>query len=241
MNVFTIGGQAGAGAPEVGIRVARALGARYVEHLALRRLARNLGATAEAVTRKELAFCSRKDRFIQALEYLFSRIGWYGVDPSLGAMPPIELYEELDGVKRLPGEISATDYVDALHETARQFADEGNQVLVKRAGCVTLRDFPEIIHIGLFAPERLRVARIARRLSLGVGEAEDVLSGLERARAAWFAKIADADPMDRDLYSINLTLDDEASISGAVDAIVNEVFSTQPIILSDGYEEPVRI
>ena len=80
MLAFTIGGQAGAGAPEIGRKVARELGGRYVEHMALRRLARELGATAEAVTRKELGFCSRKDRFLAALELLFSRIGWYGGD-----------------------------------------------------------------------------------------------------------------------------------------------------------------
>ena len=126
MKVLTLGGQTGAGAPEIGSKIARTLGYKYVEHLALRRLVRRLDATAEAVTKKELAFGSRKSRFLQQLELMFARFGWYGADMAMGEVPSAEyIFEMLDSKKRMPAEISTDEYMDAIRQTAHDFADEG--------------------------------------------------------------------------------------------------------------------
>ena len=237
MIAITLGGQPGAGAPEIGSKVAKNLGYRYVEHLALRRLARRLDATAEAVTRKELSFGSRKDRFLQTLELLFSRIGWYGADAAMEDAPSGS--QMLDGKKRLPAEIGTSDYIQAIHETADEFATEGSLLLVKRAGCVTLRDRPEIMHVGLFAPRDMRVARVSERIGVGTGEAEDVVTGLEHARAAWFNKIGEADPQDPDLYDLTYNLGGELYDDKVFGQLVSELTAAVPARMDDGYDQPV--
>ena len=212
MLAFTIGGQAGAGAPEIGRKVARELGGRYVEHMALRRLARELGATAEAVTRKELGFCSRKDRFLAALELLFSRIGWYGADFAADGYPAVPYMLDKPDVKMLPAEISDKEYVAGVYRTAHSFINEGNDlILVKRAGCITLKDQPGVVHLGLFSPWASRVNRMANRLGVGVSDAEDIVLGLEKARAGWFTKISGTDPSDPDLYTLRFKTGDNVS------------------------------
>ncbi len=212
MLAFTIGGQAGAGAPEIGRKVARELGGRYVEHMALRRLARELGATAEAVTRKELGFCSRKDRFLAALELLFSRIGWYGADFAADGYPAVPYMLDKPDVKMLPAEISDKEYVAGVYRTAHSFINEGNDlILVKRAGCLTLRDRQGVVHLGLFSPWASRVNRMANRLGVGVSDAEDIVLGLEKARAGWFTKISGTDPSDPDLYTLRFKTGDNVS------------------------------
>ncbi len=239
MFALTLGGQAGAGAPEVGTQLAKSLEVRYVEKLAFRRLVRQLGATPEAVSKKELSFCSRKDRFLQKLEHLFTQFGWYGADISMGEVPPVMIYDQLrDPVKRLPAEISDDEYVENIYATANQFVAENKDlVYVKRAGCVTLKHYPQVTHIGLFAPKDLRAERIARRLRLGAGEAEEVLTGLEKATVAWFAKIADADPMDKKLYSETFYLDrDRMTDAKVADAITNEVRKRKPVHPNDQYD-----
>lgn len=238
MYAVTIGGQAGAGAPEVGDRVSKALGASYVELLALRRLARRLGATARAVTKKELAFASRKDRFIQKLEVVFAHYGWYGADFSMG-VPPYSAFSDDRGpnVKELPGEISDKEYITGIYDVADQFvADDKDLVLVKRAGCLTL-DHPAAFHVGLFAPMDFRAARVARRLKIGVAEAEEIVTGLERARSAWFARIADADPMDRKLYSEVFDLGPDRPDGFVTSAVVDEVTKQVPQPLDDACSE----
>ena len=212
MLAFTIGGQAGAGAPEIGRKVARELGGRYVEHMALRRLARELGATAEAVTRKELGFCSRKDRFLAALELLFSRVGWYGADFAADGYPAVPYMLDRPDVKMLPAEISDKEYVAGVYRTAHSFINEGNDlILVKRAGCITLKDQPGVVHLGLFSPWASRVNRMANRLGVGVSDAEDIVLGLEKARAGWFTKISGTDPSDPDLYTLRFKTGDNVS------------------------------
>lgn len=237
MIALTLGGQPGAGAPEIGSKLAKNLGYRYVEHLALRRLARRLDATAEAVTKKELSFGSRRDRFLQTLELLFTRVGWWGADAAMGDAPPPEYWSQMfDGKKRLPAEISTTEYIEAIHDTADEFANEGSLLLVKRAGCVTLQNRPEISHIGLFAPRDLRVSRVAQRLTIGTGEAEDIVTGLEHARSAWFNKIGEADPQDPDLYDMTFKLDQDMDDDSVFDRLVSELKPSDMPQMSDGYD-----
>ncbi len=228
MLALTIGGQAGAGAPEIGRKVANQLGGQYVEHLALRRLARHLGATAEAVTRKEFGFSSRRDRFLSTLELLFNRIGWYGADFAADGYSSLAYTLEKPGQKTMPAEISDDEYKDGVYETAKKFVDDGKDlILVKRAGCVTLKDEPSVLHLGLFSPWDRRVDRMAKRLGTGVAEAEDIVTGLERARAGWFKKIADADPADPALYGLTFETGRDLTDEQITDMIIHNAVDVQ--------------
>jgi cytidylate kinase len=230
MLALTVDGQAGAGGPELGMRMARALGARYVERLAFKRLARQLRASPAAVTRKELGFSSMGERFKAQLELMFARMGWYGADWSMGADPPWDWYVDRPAIRTMPAEITDAEYHDAIHSVAGQFVEEGQDVLlVKRAGCVTLRDAPGVVHIGLFANRDHRVARLRHRLRVGVLDAEDALDKLERARAAWFMKLGDVHPEDPDLYTARFR-------TGAVDSDEDVVQEVIGVALEMGYD-----
>lgn len=242
MYAVTIGGQTGAGASEIGLAVSNSLGARYVEALAVRRLARRLRASARAVSKKELAFASFKDRFVQKLEAILSSMSWYGADFSAG-IPPYLLFDDYpsSGRRELPGEISDSEYINAIYDVAGQFVHDGEDlVLVKRAGCVTL-DHDMAFHVGLFAPRDFRVARVAERLKIGVVEAEEVVTGLENARSAWFAKIADADPMDRSLYSEVFDLGPDRPDGAIADAISSEMMRHRLTPMDDAYPSLYRL
>ncbi len=226
MIALTVGGQVGSGGMEVGYATSRALGARYIQHLAIRRLARRLGATVEAVSRKELSFASGWDRFVAKAELIFERMGRYGYDPT-GVMSLPLLAAEPSHLKSLPGQISDREYVDAVYATAAEFAAEGNLVLVKRAGSVTLRRFPEIIHVGLFAPRDARVARMARRLNVGTADAADAVDALELARKAWYRKLGGSDPADPSMYDLNFQTDLSGSDRETAGRIVEEAIGSR--------------
>ncbi len=206
MFTLTVGGQAGAGGPEVGLILARSMDARYVRHLAVRRLARRLNATVEAVSRKELSFANRWQRVLATLETAFLRMGYFAYDPA-GALGSAGAYVDLPGTRTSPGEISDGEYVNAVYKTAEELASEGNIVLVKRAGSLTLKGFPEVINIGLFAKRDARVARMATRLGVGIADATDALAALERARQAWFERLGGGDPADPSHYDVRLQTD----------------------------------
>lgn len=206
MLALTIGGQTGAGGPEIGQFLARSLPARYIQHLAVRRLARRLSATVEAVSRKELGFSSRRTRVVDLLELLVERLGRYGSDP-LG-FPGLPHYVQAPSSLRThPAEITDDEYVKAVYDTATTFAQEGDLVLVKRAGVVTLRRFPEIVHVGLFASRHARVMRMSRRLAVGYLDANSAVSALDAARRAWYEKLGGADPADPAIYDMSFHTD----------------------------------
>lgn len=203
MMAVTVGGQAGAGGLEIGRLVAKRIEGKYVQKQAIRRVARQLDASVEAVVRKELAYHSRWTRMGHRLEVWLSQMGrtWAGDPWGAPASLSYELTPETTR-KELPGQIEDSAYKQAIYDNADRYLREGNVVLTHRAGCLTLKDKHEAVHVGLFAPKDKRVARIAWRYRLGTSDAEEWVETMDSARAAWFRELADEDPCDRSIYDI---------------------------------------
>ncbi|MDA1280379.1 MAG: cytidylate kinase family protein, partial [Chloroflexi bacterium] len=210
MLTITMGGQAGAGGHEVGAAVSRKLGLPVVRTLAIRKLARRLDASVDAVIRKELAFGSKRIRFANALEYGLFRSASYGWDPHLAV--DFGFWRDSPDTKRyLPDQISTDEYRDAFYATSADLRSLGNSVVVKRGGCLNLSKTPGVVHVGMFAPREHREHRLARRLHVGIGEASKLVRRFDNDRRAWFAELADTEPEDRNLYDIVLTVDGSSS------------------------------
>ncbi len=226
MMAVTVGGQAGAGGLEIGRLVAKRIEGEYVQKQAIRRVARQLNASVEAVVRKELAFHSRWKRMGHRLEVWLAQMGrtWAG-DP-WGT--PAGLAQELiplSARKELPGEIPDDNYREAIYDNAERYLQEGNVVLTHRAGCLTLKDRQEAVHVGLFASKDQRVARVAWRYNLGNSDAEDWVENMDSARAAWFRELADEDPCDRSIYDVAIDvngLDDDDDAARCLSEVAME-------------------
>jgi len=221
MLTITIGGQAGAGGHEVGAEVSKKLGLPLVRTLAIRKLARRLDASVDAVVRKELAFGSKRIRFANALEYGLYRSAMYGWDPHLA--PDFGFWAGDNSTKKyLPDQISTSEYRDAFYATSEDLRSMGDSVVVKRGGCLSLTDTPGVVHVGIFAPREQREKRLAQRLRVGAGEAARLVRRFDSDRRAWFAKLAGTEPEDRNLYDIVLDVDHETSDSEIADKVVRE-------------------
>ncbi|MCZ6538559.1 MAG: cytidylate kinase-like family protein [Chloroflexi bacterium] len=204
---ITIGGQAGAGGHEIGAAVSRKLGLPLVRTLAIRKLARRLNASVDAVVRKELAFGSKRIQFANALEYGLYRSAMYGWDPHMAV--DFCFWNDTESSKRfLPDQITTDEYRDAFYAIADDLRSLGDSIIVKRGGCLNLTDTPGVAHVGIFAPREHRERRIAGRLRVGAGEARKLLKRFDNDRRAWFAKLAGAEPEDRSLYDVVLDIDD---------------------------------
>ena len=221
MLTITIGGQAGAGGHEIGAEVSRKLGLPLIRTLAIRKLARRLDASVDAVVRKELAFGSKRIRFANALEYGLYRSAMYGWDPHLAV--DFGFWSDSDPSKRyLPDQISTDEYRDAFYAISDDLRGLGDSVVVKRGGCLSLTDTPGVVHVGIFAPRHQRERRLAKRLRIGAGEAAKLVRRFDNDRRAWFSKLADTEPEDRNLYDIVLDVDHEISDSEIADTVVRE-------------------
>lgn len=239
MLTITIGGQAGAGAHEIGAEVSRKLGLPLVRTMAIRKLARRLDASVDAVVRKELAFGSRRIRFANALEYGLYRSAMYGWDPHLAVDFGFWSDSNTDSTKRyLPDQISTDEYRDAFYAISDDLRSIGGSVVVKRGGCLNLTGSPGVVHVGIFAPLEKREQRLAQRLRVGAGEAAKLVKRFDNDRRAWFSKLADTEPEDRSLYDIVLDIDHSISDSEIAENLVRE--STQ-IKYGDGAQSAVAL
>ena len=221
MLTITIGGQAGAGGHEIGAAVSRKLGLPLVRTLAIRKLARRLNASVDAVVRKELAFGSRRIRFANALEYGLYRSAMYGWNPHLAV--DFGFWNDTESSKRfLPGQISTDEYRAAFYAVGDDLRGLGNSIVVKRGGCLNMTDTPGVVHVGIFAPREHRERRIARRLRVGASEAAKLVERFDNDRRAWFSKLANTEPEDRSLYDVVLDVGDDSSDSDIADSLVRE-------------------
>ena len=221
MLTITIGGQAGAGGHEIGAEVSKKLGLPLVRTLAIRKLARRLDASVDAVVRKELGFGSKRVRFANALEYGLYRSAMYGWDPHLAI--DHGFWSDSESTKRyLPDQISDNEYRDAFYATADDLRKMGDTVVVKRAGCLSLNETPGVVHVGIFAPRGQRERRLSQRMKVGAGEAAKLVRRFDNDRRAWFAKLAGTEPEDRNLYDIVLDVDHAKSDSEIADSTVRE-------------------
>ena len=230
MTVITIGGQVGAGADELGDAVASQLGFDYVERFALHLVAKELRSTTEAVWLNENHICTWSERLGDALTRVFENMGTYGMGEPMGLPPmigdpfsdiPLDRY----AVRERPHEISDGEYADAVQLVNAKLADTGALVLVKRAGCLTLRDSSDALHVGLFAPRDYRVVNLARQMAIGTLEASERLEARESHRSKFFNRVAGTDPEDLSLYDVVIQAD-RSDQEGAVRRVLEATPAT---------------
>ena len=208
MPVVTIDGQIGSGGLDLGVRVARALGADYLDRLVLAEAAKRIGATVEALSQKEQETGRLGERIARLLQTLLERsaVAGSGGDPYFG--PGIETilarpYEEISGATITRAqELDDERFIKATTEVINDVAEMGNAVIIGRGGCVILKDSASVLHVGVVAELEDRITRIMEREHLDREEAEKRTVELEKAREAYFRKFFKMPPLDPMLYHI---------------------------------------
>jgi cytidylate kinase len=207
MAVIAMGGLSGGGARSVGPAVAEKLAADYVDRLILANVAKEVGATVEALHQKEERPPTRGERFSRFLQRVLERsaVTSAGGDPYFG--PGVtafltEEYEDLPQPTITRGhELEEERYINAIQTVITDLASEGNVVIVGKASYVILRDTPGVLRVGLFAELKDRVAVVMERERLSLQEAEETLLARDKARTYFFKRFFGIDdPDNRELF-----------------------------------------
>jgi cytidylate kinase len=132
------------------------------------------------------------------------------------------------GFERSTAEISKDPFDSAeMTRCARvviqKAADQGNCVIVGRAGQCLLRDRSDTVHVFVWAPRAYRIRRIANRLP-GEKDPEGLMDKMDRARSAFLRREFNANWCDHKLYDlvVDSSLGDEATTNIIVAAIGGE-------------------
>ena len=192
MAVITMTGLAGGGARSLGPLVAERLGADYVDRLILTNVAREVGATVEALHQREERPPTRGERFSRILQRILERsaVTGAGGDPYFGPGVAAFLtheYEDMPQPTITRGhELEDEKYFEAVSNVMKELADNGNVVIVGRGGYMILKDHPDVLRVGVIASLQDRIRTIMERERLDWEEAERTAHAREKARVEFF-------------------------------------------------------
>ncbi len=201
MSVITVDGQIGAGAPELGRRVARMFDFEYVDRLALPRgvLNTNAGSSSGFV-----------DRFWTLVERAVSgfALGNAAGDPYFNVPQELLLPLTWDSEGPTIAHI-ATESTESAAMTVDRLFESGKTVLVHRAGCLEAGD-RAALKVGVFASWDDRVRRVMRREGLqSAADAEHAIERREKLQLEYFGDVHGVRPDDPSLYDITVDTSSE--------------------------------
>lgn len=198
MAIVTIDGHIGAGAADLGKRIAELLGCDFYDRLLVVGASKRMGARLEAMIERQRRPPRISDRLWRLL--------------------PFESWRP-QAVR-----ISSSQMRQAFSEYIRDVAEAGDAVFVHRAACLELRGKPEVVRVGVFAPWAYRV----RRLMTTAGqrtrrEASSALVERERAQIDYFFEHFGAHPHDRSLYDVEVTVSAIGDTNQIFDSVARQV------------------
>ena len=227
MSVITLGGMAGGGARNLGPLLAERIGADYVDRIFLSNVAKELGSTVDALHQREERPPSRSERWLGVVQRILERTAVTGAggDPYFGPGVAAFLTEEYEDIPQPTitrgHELEDDQYIEAIHNTMRVMAEEGDVVFVGRGGHVILNDVPNALRVGIIAHHEDRVRTIMKREKLSRQQSEEIILNRDQAREYYFRKFFDlSDPDRSDLYHISINTS-EVSLEFGVDLIVS--------------------
>lgn len=142
MSVITISRELGSEGDKVADLLCESLGYCRVDKTMLMQIAEEAGVDIEAIQEMEAGFVTRA-RLVS------------------GEMT--SLYRKQASAFEKRGVLDDQTYAQVVRDTMEEYARQGNALIVGRGGQMVLRDFPGVLHVRLFADEKIRAERIMAR------------------------------------------------------------------------------
>lgn len=212
-RLVTIEREYGCGGGEIACQLAEHLGWKLWDHLLTEEIARIANVSPSAV--------SRCDERMDSPLYRMAKSFWRGSYERSSALG----HQAFD-----------TDRMMAMmQEITARIADEGNALVVGRGAPFFLRERPDAFHVFLYAPRAEKIRRICEDGG-SEQDAEELVSTVDRERAAYIKHYFNADWPTRSLYHLmlNTAIGNPAVIRTILDTM--HLVEGHPIATS--YEPP---
>ena len=231
MYTVTLGGMSGGGARDIGPIVAQKLKADYVDRIFLSNIAKELGATVEALHQIEEKLPSRAEKWVHVVQRLLERSAVTGSagDPYFGPGITALLTEEYEDIPQPTitrgHEVEDDVYIEAIESTMKEMAADGDVVFIGRGGHVILKDMPNVLRVGVVASFEDRVKTLMTREAIDRDNAIVTLEQRDQARKYFFKKYFDLEEPDNpDLFHFTIN-SSEISTNYAAEMVIQNLNS----------------
>ncbi len=151
MAVITISRELGSEGDRIADLLCQELGYRRVDKAMLTQIAKEAGVDVEAVLAMERSFATRA---------------------KLVSTEMTSLYSRQPGAFEKKAALDDQTYERVVRETMEEYARQGDVIIVGRGGQMVLRDWPNALHVHLYAPLKVRTQRVAQRFNISEQVAE---------------------------------------------------------------------
>ena len=231
MYTITLGGMSGGGARDIGPIVAQKLKADYVDRIFLSNIAKDVGATVEALHQREEKLPSRSEKWIHVVQRLLERSAVTGSagDPYFGPGITALLTDEYEDIPQPTitrgHEVEDDVYIEAIESAMKEMAADGDVVFIGRGGHVILKDMPNVLRVGVVASLEDRVKTLMARESIDSDKAIVTLEQRDQARKYFFKKYFELDEPDNpNLFHFTIN-SSEISTNYAAEMIIQNLNS----------------
>ena len=228
MAIVTINGPIGAGGIEIGYQVARHVNADYVDRHIFVEAAALASATVQSFTEKEQRILKLRDHIANFVQNMLERsaIAGAGGDPYFGPDMGSLLSEEYTNLSDMASQnvpkLDDDKFIELTTAVIEDLAAGGNVVIIGRASNIILKNYSDVLHVGLIAPLEFRINTIVEREHFSPSEAKIHVMNTEKARVAYFRKFFKVHPDDPNLYDLVLNMD-KMSVESATEIISHSV------------------
>ena len=187
--IITISRQLGSRGNEIAAAVAERLGLRFIDREIIHRAAHEAGVPRVAL--EELAYEGQRSLIERVLDIVNTM-------PAIPQVPHASLREMAAPMATPFGNIltPATplfglpmeQYVQVVEQVIRDLAEQGNVLIVGRAGQVILRHRDDALHVQIIAPYEQRVETVMARAGIDRDEARARVSASDRARSEYLRR-----------------------------------------------------
>ena len=231
MYTITLGGMSGGGARDIGPVVAQKLKADYIDRIFLSNIAKDVGATVEALHQREEKLPTRSEKWIHVIQRLLERSAVTGsaADPYFGPGITALLTEEYEDIPQPTitrgHEVEDDVYIEAIESTMKEMAADGDVVFIGRGGHVILKDMPNVLRVGVVASFEDRVKTLMSRETIDRDNAIATLEQRDQARKYFFKKYFELDEPDNpNLFHFTIN-SSEISTNYAADMVIQNLNS----------------
>ncbi len=112
--------------------------------------------------------------------------------------------DELGLLNLCPSPRACHAYHNAVRQVMEQLAEDGRVVILGRAGQAVLRGRADVLHVRIFAPEEVRIERIAQRHRVSKEAAAAQVEASDRHRKNYLRRFYHVRWDDPDLYDLTV-------------------------------------